>query len=196
MRKICYSAAMSLDGYVAGPNGESDWIIMNPDIDFAALMGRFDTILMGRRTFEAAQSMGGGAAMPGTSLVVFSRTMRQVDQPHATIVGSEFHSYLSQLRGQAGRDVWLFGGGTLFSSLLEAGFVDVVEVAVMPVLLGGGTPLLKPIQRRFPLKLVGSRTYEKSGTVFLEYVVQSGMPLADDHGPREEDGEDTSTNAR
>ncbi len=71
MRKIIYSVAMSLDGYLAGPNGEADWIVMDPEIDFMGMMARFDTILMGRRTFEAAQAMGGGESMPGfTSVVV------------------------------------------------------------------------------------------------------------------------------
>ena len=65
MRKIIYSVAMSLDGFIAGPNGEADWIVMDPEIDFEPMMARFDTILMGRRTFEATQAMGGGVSMPG-----------------------------------------------------------------------------------------------------------------------------------
>jgi hypothetical protein len=65
MRRIRYSVAMSLDGYIAGPNGEGDWIIMDPDIDFGELMNSFDTVLMGRRTFEAAQSSGKDGSMPG-----------------------------------------------------------------------------------------------------------------------------------
>ena len=65
MRKIVYSVAMSLDGYLAGPNGEADWIVMDPEIDFAGMMARFDTILMGRRTFETVQTSGGGGSMPG-----------------------------------------------------------------------------------------------------------------------------------
>jgi dihydrofolate reductase len=70
MRKIIYSVAMSLDGYLAGPNGEADWILMDPEIDFASMMARFDTILMGRGTFAAAQGMGGGESMPGVTTVV------------------------------------------------------------------------------------------------------------------------------
>src|SRR5262249_42392492 len=81
MRKIIYSVATSLDGYLAGPNGEADWIVMDPEIDFAGMMARFDTLLMGRRTFEAAQAQGGGGSMPGVSTVVVSRTLRQEDHP-------------------------------------------------------------------------------------------------------------------
>lgn len=190
MRRICYSVAMSLDGYVSGPNGERDWIVMDPDIDFAAMMSRFDTILMGRRTYEAAQAMSGeagGAPMPGSNLVVFSRTLKPSDHPQVTIVGSDFEQYLRQLRGQQGKSIWLFGGSTLFGSLLEAGFVDEVEVAVIPVLLGGGTPLLKATPSRVSLKLLIGRTYHKTGTVALEYAVQSAQPMAKVQDSREED---------
>jgi dihydrofolate reductase len=171
MRRIRYSVAMSLDGYIAGPNGESDWIIMDPDIDFRALMGRFDTVLMGRRTFEAALAHGGGGSMPGMKAVVASRTLRQEDYPKVTIIGDGLEEFISRLRTEPGKDIWLFGGGSLFRSLLDAGLVDAVEVAVIPVLLGAGRPLLPPPGGRSTLRLIGSRVYEKTGIVSLEYAV-------------------------
>jgi dihydrofolate reductase len=70
---------MSLDGFIAGPSGEADWIIMDPEIDFKAIYSQFDTMVMGRRTFEAMKGGGGGGSMPGMQVFVFSRTLRQHD---------------------------------------------------------------------------------------------------------------------
>ena len=81
MRRIRYSVAMSLDGYIAGPNGEYDWIPMDPDIDFAAMFSAFDTALMGRKSFEVTQRTGGGGGMPGIRSIVVSRTLAQIDYP-------------------------------------------------------------------------------------------------------------------
>ncbi len=158
---------MSLDGYIAGPKDESDWILMDPDIDFEASMNRFDTFLMGRRTFEVA----GGGTMKGMKTVVVSRTLRPQDYPNVTIIADEVEEAVSRLRAEPGKDIWLFGGGSLFRSLLNAGLVDTVEVGVIPILLGEGTPLLPPPGDRVRLRLTGSRVYEKTGTVFLEYAV-------------------------
>ena len=172
MRKIVYSVAMSLDGYIAGPNGEADWIVMDPEIDFAGMMARFDTILMGRRTFEAAQAMGGGGSMPGVTSVVVSRTLRQEDHPGLTIIAEDVGGAVSRLRAGPGKDIWLFGGGSLFRSLLDLGLVDTIEVGVIPVLLGGGIPLLPARSQRTTLRLVSSKTYKATGTLALEYAVE------------------------
>lgn len=172
MRKIIYSVAMSLDGFLAGPNGEADWIVMDPEIDFLGMMARFDTILMGRKTFEASQAQGGGAAMPGVTSIVVSRTLRQEDHPGLTIIAEDVSGALSRLRAGPGKDIWLFGGGSLFRSLLDVGLVDMIEVAIIPVLLGGGIPFLPPRSERTTLRLLSSKRYEATGTVMLSYVVQ------------------------
>jgi dihydrofolate reductase len=170
MRRVRYVVAMSLDGYIAGPNGEADWIIMDPDIDFRALFEQFDTFLLGRRTFEG---MGGAGGQQGAQTIVFSRTLRQQDYPNLTIVSQNPEQALADLRSKSGKDIWLFGGGSLFRSLLEARLVDAVEVSVIPVLLGEGISLLppKPSSERFKLKLTSSRTF-KTGIVSLEYAVE------------------------
>jgi len=170
MRRIRYAVASSLDGYIAGPKGEADWITMDPDIDFSAIFKQFDTLLVGRRTFETMAHEGGGA-MPGMKTFVFSRTLQQSDYPKVTIVSEKWQETLAHLRKRPGKDIWLFGGGELFRSLAEAKHVDTVEVAVVPVLLGGGIPLFPPPGKRTKLKLTSHKVY-KTGIVSLEYSVQ------------------------
>jgi dihydrofolate reductase len=170
MPKIHYRVASSLDGYIAGPKGEIDWITMDPEIDFSAIMGQFDTLLVGRRTFET-MAKAGRTTMPGMKTLVFSRTLDPSKYPEVTVV-SEMHSEkLSSLRAGSGKDIWLFGGGSLFQNLLEAEFVDTVELSVIPVLLGGGIPFLPPPASRKKLELTGHRIY-KSGIVSLQYAVK------------------------
>ena len=173
MRKVRYQVACSLDGYIAGPDGEYDWIVMDPDIDFAALFAQFDTLLMGRRTFEAAA----GDHWAGMKTFVFSRTLRQKDHPAVTIVNENARQVIDELRAQPGKDIWLYGGGELFRGLLELGCVDTVEPAIIPIVLGGGRPFLPSPAVRRRLALTGQRVYEKSGIVLLTYdVVREPAP--------------------
>jgi dihydrofolate reductase len=173
MRLVRFGGAMSLDGYIAGPNGEYDWILMDPDIDFAALMSEFDTFLIGRKTFEAMQRMGSDSPpAPGIQNIVLSRTLRPADYPHV-VIESDAERVVTELRAKPGKDIAIFGGGELFRSLLAAGLVDRVEVSLIPVLLGGGIPLLPPPGPRARLALRKQRVYEKTGTIGLEYDVLS-----------------------
>ena len=172
MRKVVYGGAMSLDGYIAGPNGEYDWIVMDPDIDFGEMTTRFDTFLIGRKTFEAMQRMGGGGPpTPGITNIVFSRTLRSGDCPKSMTLSDDAEAVVADLRKKPGKDIAIFGGGELFRSLLAAGLVDEVAFSVIPVLLGGGIPMLPAPADRARLKLKGHRVYEKTGTVGLEYEV-------------------------
>jgi dihydrofolate reductase len=168
-RRVRYSVAISLDGFIAGPKGEYDWILMDPAFDFGALFKQFDTFLLGRRTFEMTRQGGGGMAA-GAQTIVFSRTLRQNDYPNVVIT-SEVTKTISALKKKPGKDIWLFGGGELFRSVLDAGLIDTVELAVMPILLSQGVPLLSAGARSPSLQLTESKTLP-SGIVLLSYAVQ------------------------
>jgi dihydrofolate reductase len=169
MRRIRYRVACSLDGYIAGPNGEFDWIVSDPEIDFAALFKQFDTFIMGRRTYEIIPN--GGAAFEGMKVIVVSTTLRQDDHPDVRIVSGDLERELRDLRSQPGKDIWLFGGGELFRSVWNIGFIDSVEAAMIPVLMGGGLQLLPAPAMKRQLELRSHRVYG-SGIVLLEYDVK------------------------
>ena len=170
MRRVRYRVAASLDGYIAGPKGEIDWIVHDPSVDFASLYEQVDAVLLGRRTFELTQKPGAPPWPDGWEVYVFSRTLARQSYPHVTIIGDDAGGRVAAMRSRPGADIWLFGGGDLFASLLAANVVDEVEVAVMPVLLGGGIPLLAQGTGIAPLRLKESRT-SPLGIVTLRYDV-------------------------
>lgn len=173
MRLVRYNVAASLDGYIAGPDGNFDWIPMDPAVDFAALFARVDTVLLGRRSFEVVVRGGSAPWAPGTRVYVFSRTLPAEEHPGGTRVRDEASSVVADLRAEDGEgEIWLFGGGELFRSLLAAGQVDRVEVTIVPILLGGGVPLLPPNSSRTELQLLGTQVYP-SGMVTLSYAANS-----------------------
>ena len=176
MRRLRYVSFMSLDGYIAGPNGEFDWIPRDPDALSAEIFNVFDTLVMGRKTFELRNQHysyeGGAHPGPGLQKIVVSRTLRATDYPNITVINDDVAEVMTALKAGPGKDLWLVGGGSLFRSLLDMGVVDCVDVAVVPVLLGGGTPLLPAPADKALLALERQHVYEKSGIVSLEYSVK------------------------
>jgi dihydrofolate reductase len=176
-RRLRYQVAASLDGFIATPNGGYDWIVMDPAIDFTALYKEFDTAVMGRKTYEVGKSQGATVAMPGIDVIVFSRTLEPAQYRGVRVVDDDPAAVVRELKSKAGRDIWLFGGGELFRALLDAGLVDTVELAVMPVLLGDGIPVLPP-GASATLVLSDVKRLAASGIVVLAYTVagSTGRP--------------------
>jgi dihydrofolate reductase len=171
MRKLRYSVAATLDGFIADPDGGYDWIIMDEAIDFAAMFAEFDTFVMGRKTWDVSAATEFGDMFAGNEVVVFSRTLKVAPRPGVTIVDTSPVDAVRDLKQKPGKDIWLFGGGSMFRTLVDAGLVDTVEVAIMPVLLSQGVPLLSPGDRITGMKLEKCDTLPKSGIVMLSYTI-------------------------
>lgn len=171
MRRVLYRVAASLDGFIAGPGGEIDWIVPDPSVDFASFYATIDTVLLGRRTYELTLQPGAPPWPAGWRIYVCSRTLDPAQHPAVTVLNGNIAAAVAGLRAEPGRDIWLFGGGSLFASLLAADLVDAVEVAVMPVLLGSGIPLVHPSARRSRLTLRRSDA-SPTGVVKLQYEIQ------------------------
>lgn len=170
MRELRYSVASSLDGYIAGPAGEFDWILIDPEVDFAAMYSGFGGIVMGRRSYEVFSATGGGVG-PALPTYVYSRTLPEGVRDGVTFA-SDAVAHVRGLKGAGeGKPLWLWGGGELFRQLAQAGLVDGVDIAIIPVLLGGGLPLLATPGPRLPLRLRSHRLYGATGTLAVVYDV-------------------------
>ncbi|KAH7121518.1 dihydrofolate reductase-like domain-containing protein [Dactylonectria macrodidyma] len=177
MPRLRYNMATSLDGYIASPDGSSDWIVEDSTINFGALYAEFDYFVMGRKTYEVMLALGGPSddnpllKRPKEAIIVASRTMHQQDHPHITIVPKNIIEYIRDLKAGGGKDIWLMGGGDLATQCLEAGLLDSVEAAVMPVVLGGGIKITGEFGKGAArLRLIGSKDLE-SGIIMTQYDV-------------------------
>jgi dihydrofolate reductase len=175
MRKIILQLAVSLDGFIEGPNGEYDWCFTDQDYGMSAFFKRIDSVFYGRKSYELAQSMAdsmeGGAipGMPELQEYVFSNTLTEV-KPGAMLINKDIAAAVKRIKSEPGKDIWLFGGASLTTSLMNLGLVDEISLAVHPIILGGGKPLFEQLRGRVLLNLVDSKTYS-SGLVSLTYAL-------------------------
>ena len=169
MRELRYSVAASLDGYIAGPGDEYDWIVIDPDIDFQAMYDAFGGLVMGRRSYDVFAASGGADA-PAMPSYVYSRHLPEGVRDGITFARDAV-AHVRALKSEAGKPLWLGGGGELFRELAAADLVDGVDVAIVPVVLGGGRPLMASPGLRLTLRLRSHRLYPKTGTLMLEYDV-------------------------
>lgn len=179
LRRLRYSVAMSLDGFIADREGGYDWIVDEQDIDFPAYLAKIDTLIMGRGTYEIMlEAPGGLDAFAQMDIHVVSTTLDPADHPDVEIIDSDVAGRVRALKASTAdapiKDIWLFGGGVLFRTLLEAGLVDRVEVGLVPVLLGEGIPLLPGLEHGSSWAALELHSVEAfdSGIVLLKYDVR------------------------
>lgn len=173
MRKVTYGAACSLDGFIAGPSGEIDWLHFSGDVQavMADYWSRIDVVLMGRKTWEVANAMGqgGGGSMQGMTAYVFSRTLTHLPPSGGRLIREDAGEFVRELKAEEGKEICVLGGGELACSLLAAGVVDEVRLNIHPVLLGRGIPLFRDAGR-IALTLLENRTIE-GGCILASYGV-------------------------
>lgn len=166
MRKIILNVAVSLDGFIEGPNGEFDWCFVDQDYGMKAFMERIDTIFFGRKSYELVQQMEKNP-FPGKTKYVFSGTLKK-KQSDIKIINRDFESVTENIKKQQGKDIWLFGGSELITGFTNAGLVDALHLAVHPIILGEGKPLFNGVKERQYFDLINTQTYS-SGIVQLFY---------------------------
>lgn len=169
MRKIVLGLGISLDGYIARPNGKVDFLFMPKDYSMAPFFATIDTYVLGRKTLDAAFKMGGSVSdFGGMPAYVFSRSKPPGERDGLTFVNESPAALVRRLRKRKGKDIWLMGGGELAREFLKADLVDELHIGVVPVLLGEGIPLFPGgfSQRNFAL--IENKTYSK-GMIALKY---------------------------
>src|SRR5579885_637581 len=167
MREVFYGAACSLDGFIAGPNGEIDWLDVAAARDeshryLADLWSTVDTLIMGRKTYEDAFTYGDPESMgmlDGVTWYVFSRTLTGVRTKNTHLVRDGAAARVRELKAQPGKHIWLFGGGEFAGAMFAADLVDEIAINVIPVLLGSGTRLFADPGKRVPLEHAESRAF-------------------------------------
>lgn len=173
MRKLILQVAVSLDGFIEGPNGEYDWCFTDQDYGMSDFFKQIDSLFIGRKSYELVQTMDAAemATWPKLKEYVFSNTLKEV-KPGAVLINGNIGSVVKEIKNEKGKDIWLFGGASLTTVLLKLDLVDEIRLAVHPLVLGNGKPLFSNLESRLPLTLKNTQTYS-SGLVMLTYTVPS-----------------------
>lgn len=177
MKKLILDLAVTLDGFIEGPNGEIDWCIMDDDMDFDSFLSGIDTIFYGRVSYDAWGNFQPGtdashaeqklwSAVHSKNKVVFSSQARQDNK--ATFITDDIINKVKEIKQQDGKDIWLYGGAGIIKTFIRAGLIDIYRLSVHPVALGTGKPLFEDLEERVGFKLIKTNTF-RSGVVQLIY---------------------------
>lgn len=173
MRKVVFGGANSLDNYFARKDDSVDWLLWSDEVGkiMADYFKSFDTIVMGRRTYEVALRMGHNAATPGMKTFVFSRKLKSRKTKGLEITSEDVVEFVRRIKHEDGKDICIMGGGLLAKPLFEANLIDEIGLNIHPVLLGSGIPLFYEMNHQIDLELIDCKTL-KTGCVVVTYRVK------------------------
>lgn len=177
MKNVILDLAVTLDGFIEGPNGEIDWCIMDDDMDFDGFLSDIDTIFYGRVSYDswgnfqpeatadpAEQKLWEG--VHSKKKYVFSSQSKKDE--NATFINSDITTTVNEIKKQSGKNIWLYGGASLIKTFIQLNLIDIYRISVHPTVLGNGKPLFEDLKERMELKLVKTNTF-RSGVVQLIY---------------------------
>jgi dihydrofolate reductase len=177
MKKIILDLAITLDGFIEGPNGEIDWCIMDDDMEFDEFLDSIDTIFYGRVSYDMWGNYQPEAsatdaekqlwqAVHAKEKFVFSHSTE--DDGKATFISGNIPEKVKEIKNMPGKDIWLYGGAGLITTFIDLGLIDVYRLSVHPTVLGAGKPLFENMKERINLKLINTKLF-RSGVVQLIY---------------------------
>lgn len=180
MKKVILDLAVTLDGFIEGPNRETDWCIMDDDMDFEGFLSSIDTIFYGRISYDAWGNFQPSAnASPVEKAIwkdvhakdkfVFSG--QKSHDGKATFINADISTKVLEIKNQGGKDIWLYGGASLIKTFIKLDLIDICRISVLPIALGSGKPLFKDLTNRLRLKLIETNVF-KSGVVQLIYEIE------------------------
>jgi dihydrofolate reductase len=182
MRNIILNLAITLDGFIEGPNGELDWLVRDKSIDFGDILNEIladkDAIFYGRVSYDKwGNFLPDDTSSPkikeaydllhSKTKYVFSRT-KTGDGTDAIFINSNIEERVLDIQNQPGKNIWLYGGAKIITTFLNLDLIDEFRLAVHPVIIGKGKPLFENIEDRHKLTLLDAEAY-RSGVTLLKY---------------------------
>jgi dihydrofolate reductase len=158
MRKLVLYSAASLDGYIAGPNDEIDWLFSGGDYGYAAFYNSIDTTISGYKTYKLALTFGSFPYPDKTNYVISSHHLHKENTP-VEFISEDPVGFVRALKGKPGKDIWLAGGGQINSLMLNAHLIDEMIISIHPIILGKGIALFSGSPGRSNFDLTNTISY-------------------------------------
>jgi dihydrofolate reductase len=169
MRKVVLFIASSLDGYIARPSGDIDWLFTDQDYGYSEFFASVDTVLLGRKTYEQVLTFG-EYPYEGVKSYVFTKNPLFQAENNVELVTEDIKKFIDNLRQADGKNIWLVGGSQLTYDFMNHNLVDELILSIHPIVLGEGIPLFANQTNSHSLRLTNCQTYSSS-LVQLSYDV-------------------------